>query len=357
MKIQDSSINLSATHQAITTEIEGSRLVAWSQAGSPQPPPTTTAVPVDDLSVSPEARTLLPTPTELDVDAPAGRLEDFEMKLLGLILEAFTGRSWDVSSPQEVIEAFEFEFSMDPRGMRDRAPVSPPESGRDTWGLQVDLYRAYRETEKMSFEAEGIVTTADGREIHIDVELRMAREWAEEHSLSLGVQSTSGGEELVDPLVINFDGQAAELTSDTFTFDLDVDGRADQIAMLAPGSAYLALDANGDGEINDGSELFGPTTGNGFAELAEHDDDGNGWIDENDDIFQGLRLWSQQPDGSSRLVGLGAMGVGAIYLGHAHTEFQLNDEDNTNLGQVTDTGIYLHEDGRVGTIQELDLVA
>ena len=194
------------------------------------------------------------------------------------------------------------------------------------------------------------------RKKQIDVELRMAREWAEEHSVSLQVQG-SGGSELVDPLVINFSGHAADLTSDTFTFDLDVDGQADQIAMLAPGSAYLALDHNGDGAINDGSELFGPTTGDGFGELAEYDDDGNGWIDENDDVFQGLRLWSQRPDGSSRLVGLGAMGIGAIYLGHAHTEFQLTDEENTTLGQVTDTGVYLHEDGRVGTIQELDLVA
>jgi len=51
------------------------------------------------------------------------------------------------------------------------------------------------------------------------------------------------------------------------------------------------------------------------------------------------------------------MGIGAIYLGHAHTEFNVNDEENTTLGQITDTGVYLHEDGRVGTIQELDLVA
>lgn len=297
-------------------------------------------------------------PTEIDAEAPADRLDDFEMKLMGLILEALTGMAWDVSNTQELLDAFESGFSGDPRQSRTReAALVRRDSGpRDSWGLQVDLYRSYRETEKVSFDAEGIVKTADGREIHIDVELRMAREWAEEHSLSLRLEGSSSPE-MVDPLVINFEGTAAELTSDTFTFDLDVDGREEQIAMLAPGSAYLAHDANGDGVVNDGSELFGPSTGNGFGELAQYDDDGNGWIDEGDDIFRGLRLWSQRPDGSSRLVGLGAAGIGAIYLGHAQTEFQLKDDENTTLGQVTDTGIFLHDDGRVGTVQELDLVA
>jgi hypothetical protein len=357
MKIQESSINLASAHQSITSEIEGGRLVAWRDDAQAAPPPSSASSP-DTVEISSTARDLLPMPTEVDVEAPADRLDDFEMKLMGLILEALTGMAWDVSSTQELLDAFESGLTGDPRQSRTRqaAPVMRDARPRDSWGVQVDLYRSYRETEKVSFDAEGIVKTADGREIQIDVELRMAREWAEEHSLSLRLEG-SGGTEMVDPLVINFDGTAAELTSDTFTFDLDVDGREDQIAMLAPGSAYLAYDANGDGVINDGSELFGPSTGDGFGELSSYDDDGNGWIDEGDDIFRGLRLWSQRPDGTSRLVGLGAAGIGAIYLGHAQTEFQLKDEENTTLGQVTDTGIFLHEDGRVGTVQELDLVA
>ncbi|MGB0591463.1 MAG: hypothetical protein ACPGU1_17455 [Myxococcota bacterium] len=357
MKILESSINLASAHQSITSEVEGGRLVAWRDSTASAPPSPPSLGP-DTVEISSAARDLLPMPTEIDAEAPADRLDDFEMKLMGLILEALTGMAWDVSNTQELLDAFESGFSGDPRQSRTReAALVRRDSGpRDSWGLQVDLYRSYRETEKVSFDAEGIVKTADGREIHIDVELRMAREWAEEHSLSLRLEGSSSPE-MVDPLVINFEGTAAELTSDTFTFDLDVDGREEQIAMLAPGSAYLAHDANGDGVVNDGSELFGPSTGNGFGELAQYDDDGNGWIDEGDDIFRGLRLWSQRPDGSSRLVGLGAAGIGAIYLGHAQTEFQLKDDENTTLGQVTDTGIFLHDDGRVGTVQELDLVA
>ena len=43
----------------------------------------------------------------------------------------------------------------------------------------------------------------------------MAREWAEEQSLSLRVEG-SNEEPMVDPLVINFAGTAAELPSATF---------------------------------------------------------------------------------------------------------------------------------------------
>ena len=358
MKIQDSSINFLSQHQSISSEIEGSRLVAWSQVEE-APPPSSSGTLTDTLEISPQARELLPMPTEVDAAPPESRLDDFEMRLLGLILEAMTGMSWDVSTTRDLIDAFERGGGQAPAPHRARhsLPVVRDERPNASWGVQVDLYRAYRETERLSFDAEGIVRTADGKEIHIDVELRMAREWAEEHAMSIRLEGQRQETQMVDPLVINFDGTAAELTSDRFTFDLDADGRTDQIAMLAPGSAYLAFDKNGDGVINDGTELFGPSTGDGFGELADYDDDGNGWIDEGDDIFRGLRLWSQRPDGTSRLVGLGAAGVGAIYLGHAQTEFQLRDEENQALGQVTDTGIFLHEDGRVGTVQELDLVA
>ncbi|MDI6602302.1 MAG: hypothetical protein QME46_11105 [Thermoanaerobacteraceae bacterium] len=38
-------------------------------------------------------------------------------------------------------------------------------------------------------------------------------------------------------------------------------------------------------------------TGNGFQELMQFDDDSNSWIDENDDIFDKLRIWTKDSDG------------------------------------------------------------
>ena len=161
--------------------------------------------------------------------------------------------------------------------------------------------------------------------------------------------------ELRDPLVINFDGKAAQLSGERFEFDLDADGTVERIPGLAAGSAWLAFDRNADGCINDGSELFGTRSGNGFADLACLDDDGNRWLDEADAAFGKLRLWEQDETGAGTLSTLGEKGVGAIYLGSVQTPFALTDAENEKRGYIRASGVYLREDGGVGSVQQVDL--
>lgn len=210
----------------------------------------------------------------------------------------------------------------------------------------------HEEAEYTSFQTTGTAVTADGRELKFHVNFEMSRQFVEYSNTSVDF----GAPQLTDPLVVNLGTSVASVTDQTFRFDLDADGTMDTIPMLAQGSGYLALDKNGDGVINDGSELFGTASGNGFADLAAYDSDGNGWIDEADQIFDRLRIWSKGPDGKDVLVGLGAAGIGAIYLGSADTEFSLNSaHDNSTNAVVRQTGIFLYENGNVGTIQHVDM--
>ena len=94
------------------------------------------------------------------------------------------------------------------------------------------------------------------------------------------------------------------------------------------GAGLLDLDKNADGKSNDGKELFGPTSGNGFAELAALDSDGNGWIDENDPAFQQLKVWTKDASGEDHLSSLAQAKVGALFLGNASTPFSMNDTQN-----------------------------
>ena len=131
---------------------------------------------------------------------------------------------------------------------------------------------------------------------------------------------------------------------------------AEEISSLGSGSGFLAYDKNGDGVINDGSELFGTKSGDGFADLAQYDEDGNGWIDENDSIFNNLKVWVKNEDGSDRLLDLKEANVGAIYLGSADTQFHLNNAyTNQTNAVIQKTGVFLKETGEVGTIQHVDL--
>jgi hypothetical protein len=115
------------------------------------------------------------------------------------------------------------------------------------------------------------------------------------------------------------------------------------------------LDKNKNGVVDNGKELFGPSMGNGFAELALYDGDQNGWIDESDDIYRDLSIWMREDGGEPKLVALGQAGVGAIYLGHVESQFSLKDQTNDTLGQVRQSGIFLFENGTAGTIQHVDL--
>lgn len=209
----------------------------------------------------------------------------------------------------------------------------------------------FEEREETSFSATGTVKTADGREISIGLQVEMSRSFAayyEENYMQIQTR-------MCDPLVINLEGNAAELEDQTFFFDIDGDGEKDQISVLGRGSGYLALDRNGDGTINDGSELFGSRSGDGFADLASYDSDGNGWIDEGDEIWKRLLIWMKDEEGRDQCFRLSEKGVGAICLANAVTDFSVNGAGNTVNGRIRKTGIFLYENGAAGTLQHLDV--
>ncbi|MDQ1244027.1 MAG: hypothetical protein QG565_367, partial [Campylobacterota bacterium] len=196
----------------------------------------------------------------------------------------------------------------------------------------------------------GSVSTKDGREIEFKLAFSMSRSVATHESLSF-----KAGDALIDPLVLNFDGNTVTMGNIKHTFDLDLDGKDDEFSFVGEGSGFLAIDANSDGKINDGSELFGPTLGKGFDELAGYDEDGNMWIDESDSVFEKLLIWTKDEEGNEELYTLKEKNVGALYLGTALTTFELQDAQNTMVAKMRESSVYLSEEGGVGTLQEIDL--
>jgi hypothetical protein len=132
---------------------------------------------------------------------------------------------------------------------------------------------------------------------------------------------------------VNGDGFALTDAEGGVHFDLDGDGStAEQVSWTAAGSddAFLFLDRNEDGKVNNGTELFGDVTAqpaapypNGFAALGMYDGallggNGDGVIDARDAVYSGLRLWQDvNHNGLSEpgeLHPLAALGVESISL-------------------------------------------
>lgn len=220
-------------------------------------------------------------------------------------------------------------------------------------GGEMDFYESYEEYEETQFTTTGMVKTADGREMTFDINVHMSRSYMEsfEYFKSYGAEYMC-----TDPLVINTGSSITSVKDMNFYFDLDCDGKKEKISTLGAGSGFLALDKNGDGKINDGSELFGTKSGNGFADLALFDLDRNGWIDEADEVFNRLMIWYADGSEEPKLVSLKEAGIGAICLQNAATDFALTNGANRTNAFIRNTGIFLYENGGAGTIQHVDMV-
>lgn len=349
MIIKNSAIQLNSQHQSLKHTEQSQSMRFWKT----EEPSTSRAnanrkeLQTDKLSLSNAAQPTATEPQEVNLEESLDPNDSLKLQIIRNMIKSMTGHDFKLFSPTELsAKDGSSTASVD-------MPAEPPAQQAPSagFGFVYEQRTLHQESESTHFSAQGLIQTADGKNIDFSMQLSMSREFRLETSLTI----TAGDpEKKIDPLVINFNGNAAELSETRFAFDIDADGTTEQIATLKPNSGFLALDKNNDGAINDGSELFGPTTGKGFAELAVHDSDNNGFIDEADPIYSKLRIWQRYEDGSQQLTALGDKNVGAIYLGHVSTPFQLRTDENKSLGEITDTGVYLKEDGNIGSIQQID---
>jgi hypothetical protein len=383
MRIEESQVALSSQRTASMTNFSHTSVEAWVGDRPAKPKPAATSVTVDMSSVkaaiarlSEEARAAARTAGRQDLASAGtttGRASaagepspndpndptttDPNLNFLILLIERMTGRKVNL------LRASDFR---DPNSAAQQAgqkaaaavsaasgaaqPAAQPQNAG--WGLEIKVDQVHQETETTGFNAIGQVTTADGRTISFDYTLAMHRDFSQSSSVDI---TAGDAVKKIDPIALNLSGGPVALSSDRTGFDINSDGTPEQVALPAAGTYFLAVDANGNGKVDDGSELFGPSSGNGFTELKALDTNSNGWIDEGDAAYSTLKLWSGTGEG---LLSLSDAGVGALYVGQAaSTQFDVRSATNEALGQVVSSSVYLGENGTPGALQQVDLTA
>ncbi|EPJ49069.1 MAG: hypothetical protein OFPII_03200 [Osedax symbiont Rs1] len=158
----------------------------------------------------------------------------------------------------------------------------------------------------------------------------------------------------VSPLILDLDNDGVETISmdQGVKFDIDADGDLDATGWVNKDDALLVRDLNGDGLINDGSELFGENTvlsngekaSNGFMALADLDSNNDGVFDKNDALYNELQIWQDRnSDGISQkeeLSGLLDAGIESISLNtEVVSEFSADNWTGLRSSWVDTSGV------------------
>ena len=163
-----------------------------------------------------------------------------------------------------------------------------------------------------------------------------------------------------DPLTLDLDGDGIETVAPSPTnpvlFDHDGDGLKIGTGWIKADDGFLVLDRDGNGSIDDGTELFGDATqlyvggkaADGFAALAQEDTNSDGVVNNSDANFSNLRVWQDlNQDGISQegeLKTLAELDIASINVAKSEHSQVL-----ANGNEIADLGTYTRTDGTTGS--------
>ncbi len=270
-----------------------------------------------------------------------------QLRIMKMMVEIITGRKVTTVSDEQQNNTEPSVKNITPSS-ETQITATEQSSDNQTFGLRYHYQATYEEYEYSEFSGTAKITLDDGRTISAALNRTQERLFQQQEELVIEV-----GTAAIDPLIITaLDSQLA-FTDNKFNFDLNSDGNQEVINTLSQGNYFLALDNNGDGVINTGQELFGPNIGNGFLELQQFDNDNNGFIDSGDEIFKQLRLLNGNGNGQ-QLFPLDHLKIGAISLEAIATPYTFKTTNNEPIASSRGSSFYITEDGKAGSIQQID---
>ncbi|MFT5756766.1 MAG: hypothetical protein ACI9LM_001487 [Alteromonadaceae bacterium] len=209
--------------------------------------------------------------------------------------------------------------------------------------LTVEEWQIHQQ--ELSYKMQGEFDI-NGKQLSLDYSFTLAREKIKYTSF----ETTAAA--LKDPLIVQFGEQSLGEISGQESFDINQDHKMDNLPVFLGDVGYLVYDKNANNKADNGSELFGPTSGNGFNELAQLDENNNGFLDKEDSAYQKLYLW--QPDKNTWL-SLADAGIEAINTDAIATPYTFYDKDDVVQAQLRNSSFAVSESGRGLGVHQVDV--
>ncbi|QIM62448.1 hypothetical protein A1D29_03545 [Pasteurellaceae bacterium Orientalotternb1] len=171
--------------------------------------------------------------------------------------------------------------------------------------------------------------------------------------------------EVYDPLVLDLDGDGIETIGHNghlgALFDHDSDGIRTSTGWINGDDAFLVLDRNQDGKINDASELFSDTvmlsdntrSKHGFSALSDLDSNKDGVVNTQDDAFSQLQLWRDlNQNGISETNEL--FQLSDFSIKGLHTAYEERNDHMAGGNILSQIGKYEKNDGSFGVMGDVN---
>ncbi|MGL1958229.1 MAG: hypothetical protein OCD00_13025 [Colwellia sp.] len=281
-----------------------------------------------------------------------------KVQLMVLVLENFFGRKINISTVDAESSnnalSIKNEGSTVNNGQNNDEQVTIDQQNFNRNDLlQVEQWHSHKQ--QLSYQMQGEFSI-DNKKLSIDYSFTL-----ESEQLSYSrFEMTAGA--LKDPLLVQFGQKSMGNITGEHNFAINEDNTLDKLPIFSGDVGYLVFDKNNNQQADNGSELFGPKTGQGFNELAQLDSNGNGFIDEGDMHFDQLAIWqpsdhlnSPANSESTQWLSLKEAGIEAINLSSIATPYNFYNQSGETQAQLTRSGFAINSDGQAMGVHQIDV--
>ena len=302
--------------------------------------------------ISSGTRQASPTQNEID-NVIYEKPLPIKLQLMTLILERFIGRQLDIS---------DFSFFTNNKKINNNFELlNQAFSATNTELIAIDG-QSFQQGDILSVEQ----WTVSKQQLNYQVQGKLninEQELSLNYNFALSSERTSYSKvemsavALKDPLIVQFGAQGLGEIKGQKNFKINQDNKIDQLPIFSGDVGYLVYDQNNNQQADNGSELFGPKTGQGFAELALLDSNKNGFIDADDEQFDQLYLWQPSDDNNQaeQWLSLKAAKIQAISLTTIQTPYDFYDQQGQIQAQLRLSSFAITDAGEGRGVHQVDV--